>query len=144
MDRWVKRLFGFSHIPRVGYNPKSDVVADHCKTIQYIRTERLWPDPDLDNPAHRSIRFSADSLDRIWKSARKQAEIEDVRLHDLRHSVASQAVLKGVPLPVVARLLGHSQVSMTLRFAHVADKEVEAAAERVDRVIANLCGISDP
>ena len=53
-----------------------------------------------------------------------------MRLHDLRHSVASQAILNGVPLPVVARLLGHSQVSMTLRYAHVADKEVEAAAER--------------
>ena len=71
----------------------------------------------------------------------KQAGIEDVRLHDLRHSVASQAVLKGVPLPVVARLLGHSQVSMTLRYAHVAEKEVEAAAQRVGRVIAGLCGI---
>ena len=48
------------------------------------------------------------------------------------------------PLPVVARLLGHSQVSMTLRYAHVAEKEVEAAAQRVGKVIANLCGISDP
>ena len=75
---------------------------------------------------------------------RKQAGIEDVRLHDLRHSVASQAVLNGVPLPVVARILGHSQVSMTLRYAHVADNEVEATAQRVGSVIANLCGISDP
>ena len=40
-DCWVKRLFGYSHIPRVGYNPKSDVVADHCKTVQCIRTGRL-------------------------------------------------------------------------------------------------------
>ena len=49
-------------------------------------------------------------------------------MHDLRHSVASQAVLEGIPLPVVARILGHRQVSMTLRYVHVAEKEVEAAA----------------
>ena len=55
MDSWIKRLFGYSHIPRVGYNPKSGVVADHCKTVQYFRTERLWPDSGLDNPVHRSI-----------------------------------------------------------------------------------------
>ena len=46
--------------------------------------------------------------------------------------------IRGVPLPTVARLLGHRQVSMTLRYAHVHDKEVEAAAERVGRVITNI------
>lgn len=71
-----------------------------------------------------------------------RAGIADVRLHDLRHSVVSQAVLEGVPLPVVARILGHRPVSMTLRYAHVAEKDVEAAAERVDNVIAGRCGES--
>ena len=78
----------------------------------------------------------------FWSVARMKADIADVRLHDLRHSVASQAVLEGVPLPVVARILGHRQVSMTLRYAHVAEKEVEAAAERVGNVIAGHCGES--
>ena len=54
-----------------------------------------------------------------------------MRLHDLRHRVASQAAIDGVPLPVVARLLGHSNVRMTMRYAYVGDHEVEAAAERV-------------
>ena len=69
---------------------------------------------------------------------RREASIEDVRLHDLRHTVASQAVLNGVPLPVVACLLGHSNVRMTLRYAHVGDREIEAAAERVGKAIAQL------
>ncbi len=76
---------------------------------------------------------------RLWLTLRKRAGIEDVRLHDLRHNYASQAVLSGVPLPTVARLLGHRQVSMSLRYAHVADQEVEAAAERVGAAIANIC-----
>ena len=60
------------------------------------------------------------------------------RVHDLRHSVASHAMMLGVPLPVVARLLGHRQPSMTLRYAHVGDREIEAAAERVGQAISRL------
>ncbi|MCY3980495.1 MAG: tyrosine-type recombinase/integrase, partial [Alphaproteobacteria bacterium] len=67
----------------------------------------------------------------LWDRIRREAGIEDVRLHDLRHTVASQAALNGVPLTVAARLLGHSNVRMTLRYAHVGDREIEAAAERV-------------
>ena len=72
----------------------------------------------------------------LWRRTRREAGIEDVRLHDLRHTVASQAVAKGVPLPTVARMLGHAQPTMTLRYAHVGDREVEAAAERVGASIA--------
>ena len=46
--------------------------------------------------------------------------------------------MQGIPLPVVARLLGHAQVQMTLRYAHVSDQDVEAAAERVGGVMAGL------
>ena len=79
---------------------------------------------------------------KLWYRVRKEAGIEDVRLHDLRHSHASQAVLQGVPLPVVSKLLGHTHLSMTLRYAHVADQEVEAAAERIGNTIARACGLS--
>ena len=48
--------------------------------------------------------------------------------------------MKGVPLPVVSKLLGHGQASMTLRYAHVADRELDAAAERVGQAIARMCG----
>jgi len=71
----------------------------------------------------------------LWRRARREAGIEDVRLHDLRHTVASQAVARGVPLPTVARMLGHAQPTMTLRYAHVGDHEVEAAAKRVGKII---------
>ena len=74
-------------------------------------------------------------LDAFWLEVRAEAGLEDVRLHDMRHTVASQAVARGVPLPTVARMLGHAQPTMTLRYAHVGDREVEAAAERVGKVI---------
>ena len=72
----------------------------------------------------------------LWYTVRRQAGIEDVRLHDLRHTFASHAVLQGIPLPVVSRLLGHKRPSMTLRYAHVSDRETEAAAERIGVAIA--------
>ena len=71
----------------------------------------------------------------LWRRARKEAGLDDVRLHDLRHTVASQAVARGVPLPTVARMLGHADPVMTLRYAHVGDRDLQAAAERIGKVI---------
>ena len=77
----------------------------------------------------------------LWYRARREAGIEDVRLHDLRHTMASHAVMNGVPVPVVSRLLGHSNVQMTLRYAHIADCDTEAAAERVGRAMAQAMDV---
>ena len=74
----------------------------------------------------------------LWTRVRREAGIEDVRLHDLRHTMASHAVMNGVPVPVVSRLLGHSNVRMTLRYAHLGDRETEAAAERVGAAMAQV------
>ena len=72
----------------------------------------------------------------LWDSVRREAALEDVRLHDLRHNLASHAVMIGVPIPVVSRLLGHSSERMTLRYVHLADKEIQAAAERIGAAMA--------
>ena len=76
-----------------------------------------------------------------WNSIRRRAGIEDVRLHDLRHNFASHAVMNGVPVPVVSRLLGHSNVRMTLRYSHLAEKDIEAAAERVGTALARILAL---
>ena len=85
---------------------------------------------DPTRPRSRNLAF--------WHRARREARIEDVRLHDLRHTHASHAVMNGVPVPVVARLLGHSDVRTTLRYAHLGDREIEQAAEKVGQAIAAL------
>ncbi len=69
---------------------------------------------------------------------RREAGTKDVRLHDLRHTRASHAVMNGVPVPLVSRLLGHSNVRMTLRYAHLEDRDIEQAAERVRQAVAEL------
>lgn len=49
--------------------------------------------------------------------------------------------MNGVPMPVVSRMLGHSNVRMTLRYAHLGDRDIEAAAERVGRAVADIIGL---
>ena len=74
----------------------------------------------------------------LWRKIKRVAALDDVRLHDLRHTFASHAVISKVPLPVVARLLGHSKERMTLRYAHVSNCETEAAAERIGTAIDSV------
>ena len=78
----------------------------------------------------------------FWQEVRTEAGVADVRPHDLRHTFASQAAMQGIPLPVVARLFGHAQVQMTLRYAHVSDRDVEAAAERIGGAMACIMNSS--
>ena len=51
---------------------------------------------------------------------RARAELDDVRIHDLRHSFASRALALGESLPMIGKLLGHAQVQTTARYAHLA------------------------
>lgn len=76
----------------------------------------------------------------LWRKVQRETGLRDVRLHDLRHTFASHAVMRRVPLPVLSRLLGHSRDRMAMRYAHVGDREAEEAAERIGTAIASLLG----
>ena len=76
------------------------------------------------------------SLDYVWRIIREQAGLEDVRIHDLRHSFASRALALGESLPMIGKLLGHSQIQTTARYAHLARDSVYEAAERIAESIA--------
>ena len=76
------------------------------------------------------------NLEKPWRRIRKAAKLDDVRLHDLRHSFASVAASGGQSLVVIGKLLGHSQPATTARYAHLADDPVKAASDAVGRHIA--------
>jgi integrase len=63
-----------------------------------------------------------------WAKVCKLANLEGIRVHDLRHSFASHLVSSGVSLPVVGKLLGHTQPQTTMRYAHLADNPQRDAA----------------
>jgi integrase len=75
-------------------------------------------------------------LQPFWQRVRSRAGLQDVRLHDLRHTFASVAVAAGQGLPMIGKLLGHSQVQTTARYAHLAGDPVRAAANDVASAIA--------
>ena len=80
-------------------------------------------------------------LQRPWRRIRKQAGLEDVRIHDLRHSFASRALALGESLTMIGKLLGHTQVQTTARYAHLARDSIQTAAARITGSIGgNLFG----
>ena len=66
-----------------------------------------------------------------WYRLRAQAGLDDVRIHDLRHSYASRALALGVGLTMIGRLLGHTKVSTTARYAHLERETERVSAARV-------------
>ena len=70
-------------------------------------------------------------LQHPWRRIRKTAGLDDVRLHDLRHSFASRGLIVGEGLPMIGKLLGHSQIQTTARYAHLANDPIKSAADRI-------------
>ena len=76
-----------------------------------------------------------------WSRIRREAGLDGLRLHDLRHNWASVAAMNGVDLVTIAKLLGHALVETTERYAHLSDRSVGDAADRVsNRIQAALTG----
>ena len=71
-----------------------------------------------------------------WRTVCEEAKLGRLRLHDLRHTAASQAVMAGENLPLVGKLLGHRRHRTTAGYAHVADGHLAETAERIGCLIA--------
>jgi integrase len=80
------------------------------------------------------------NLEKPWRAIRKEAGLDDVRLHDLRHAFASVAASSGMGLPIIGKMLGHTQAATTHRYAHLASDPVKAAAAAVAGKIAAAMG----
>ncbi len=79
-------------------------------------------------------------LKRPWHLISRAAGLGDVRLHDLRHTFASYGAGGGLGLPVIGKLLGHSQPATTARYAHLDASPLHSAAERIGREIGAALG----
>ena len=102
----------------------------------------LFP-ADLDRRYHARQRAKTDrgdgpivSVKSTWQRVCKAARLEAVRPHDLRHSFASFAQNAGADLLVIGRLLGHTQLKTTMRYAHLFDEPLRAATGRVGAIVS--------
>jgi integrase len=75
-----------------------------------------------------------------WNTARKVAGLPDVRMHDLRHSSASNLVNSGHSLYIVSKALGHSQIKTTSRYSHLSQDTLLAAADAAANATGTIWG----
>lgn len=107
---------------RMEHLPLSSQAIDLLKTMKKTAQEHfLFPSRVPGQPIQ--------DIKKAWKTIQKRAGLEDVRLHDLRHTHASHLVSSGLSLSIVGKLLGHTQASTTQRYAHLADAPLRQAVE---------------
>jgi integrase len=83
------------------------------------------------------------TITKAWRTVRKAAGLSDFHFHDLRHHFASRLVQSGVDLNTVRELLGHADLHMVLRYAHLAPGGLASAVEKVARVVAEAPKVPD-
>jgi integrase len=77
----------------------------------------------------------------VWERVRKAADLPGVRLHDLRHSYASTGAAASFGLPIIGKLLGHTQAATTLRYAHLSADPLRAANDAIGgKIAASMAG----
>lgn len=111
------------------------IVPLHAPAVQYLRQLEARRNPAVPwvCPGEQGGRLH--NLPRAWESIRTHADLADVRLHDLRHSFASDALNAAVPLAVVGKMLGHKRVETTARYAHLADETTRVGVETTGEAI---------
>ncbi len=111
--------------------PLSDTAAKLVERLQEKRSgDYVFANPNTRKP-YNSFYYS-------WHSARKDAGLDDLRVHDLRHSFASFLVNAGRSLYEVQTLLGHSQIKTTQRYAHLSSDSLRKASNEVSVAVPEL------
>jgi len=102
--------------------PINSVLFSVLESLQAVdgQSEYVFLGPD--GKAMRDIKTS-------FKTACRQAGIEGMRIHDLRHTAASRMVEAGIDLPTVSKILGHASITTTMRYAHPTSENMKRAAE---------------
>lgn len=104
------------------YVPLSQAAIDVVAALpRFDRCDFLVPNPKTKKP------FT--DIKHAWQSARKEAKLNDLRIHDLRHCAASNMANEGVDLYAIGKVLGHSNYASTQRYSHLADDRLLAAVE---------------
>jgi integrase len=93
---------------------------------------RTWVFPSTNNKSGH-----AKSIERGWQTICKATKIEGLRIHDLRHSFASELVSSGASLALIGALVGHSNPLTTARYAHPYDDPMRKAVDSIGAVIVN-------
>lgn len=120
---------------------KTETVPLNEAAIQLLKTWREEPKrcegSELVFPGSRPD-VHVDYPRETWKILLRRAKIKNLRIHDLRHTFASQLVMAGLNLPVVQKLMGHTTSITTEKYAHLADDPLREATEIMGRLVSSV------
>ncbi len=137
--RWAEVDFGRSCLRLAESKSGEKVVQLNSQAVEILRSLKRDPkNPFVIQGLKPGTHLSG--LNGPWRRIRKKAGIEDVRLHDLRHTFASFGASAGLSLPVIGSLLGHTQAATTQRYAHLSSDPVREAAEAIGAKLAEAVG----
>ena len=115
-------------------NGKARNIPISARALEILNSLPRWkgcpyviPNPETQKPYG--------NLYHPWDKVRKQVGLDDLRMHDLRHTFASNLVNSGQSIYVVSKLLGHSQIKTTTRYSHLADETLFSAVDVAARVV---------
>jgi integrase len=111
------------------HTKRRSIIENAARARARKRSPYLFPSSRIDGKPVMNIR-------RVWQDVCKTAKLQGTRLHDLRHSFASYLVSSGLGLPVVASLLGHSQLQTASRYSHLLDSALRQGVDRVGSIVA--------
>ena len=120
-------------------DPRAVPLGEAARALVKALPGRRDPDAYL-FPRYVGKRMPKTLIDR-WQAICADAQIGRLRLHDLRHTAASQAIMSGEGLSQVGQLLGHRRHRTTANYAHLADALLVEAAEKVGGIIATVMGL---
>jgi len=141
--RFIDWSGGFARLPDAKAGPRTLTLPDHALALlNSVRDEHGGAGRFVFPGKRPGTSFTG--IQKPWQRLRRDAGIEDVRIHDLRHSFASVAVARGESLYLVGHVLGHRRAITTQRYAHVAvTPMLEVANRTADHLTRLLQGIPD-
>ena len=122
--------------PKSGKSRTIPIAVDLLEVLMSIRNN----DSEFVFPARDGGVMHGKTLARPQRTANENSGVKRIRFHDLRHSFASQLVMAGVPIRTVQELLGHADLMMTMRYAHLTPECGQDAIRQLEeRVLGRKC-----
>jgi integrase len=132
--KWEDVNFAGKILTVVGETAKSGKTRHIPMNEEALSVLRKWHEQQKESelvfPSNGGGRL--DNISSSWERLIDSAQIKNFRFHDLRHDFASKLVMAGVDLNTVRELLGHSDIKMTLRYAHLAPEKLAAAVAKLN------------
>jgi len=117
--------------------PVLELLKEHHKrqAAERLRAGDAWKDHDLVFTTRHGGSIERTEDWRAWKAILRQAGVRDARVHDARHIVATLLIEQGVHIRVVQEVLGHTRVTTTERYTHVATLQMRDASDRMSEAL---------